>query len=74
MIFTQVYETGCQGLVVSAVMDRLISKVDDTEAEASDAGRLVHIFQTGTPQTQALAAMNFPEDKVAKRVSAEFHH
>jgi len=50
-------------------MDRLISRVDDAETEAADAGRLVHIFQTGTPQTQALSAMNFPEDKVAKRVS-----
>ena len=71
-ILFQVYETGCQGLVVSAVMDRLISRVDD-DAEASNAGKLVHIFQTGTPQTQALAAMNFPEEKVNKRVNIAFN-
>lgn len=65
-LFLQVYETGCQGLVVSAVMDRLISKVDNESADFG--GKLIHIFQTGTPQTQALSSMNFPEKKVSKHV------
>ncbi len=48
-----VYETGCQGLVVASVLERV---------GADESGKVIHVFQTGNPQTQALGAMNFPED------------
>jgi hypothetical protein len=66
LTFIQVYETGCQGLVVSAVMDRLVGR-----GKSGPDGKLVHIFQTGTPQTQALAAMNFSEEVIAEHVRAK---
>ena len=46
-----VYETGCQGMIVASVLERL-----------GNAGKLVHIYQTGSPQTQSLSAMNFGDD------------
>ena len=49
-------------------MDRLISKVDD-ESAFSKKGKLVHIFQTGTPQTQAVTSMNFSEKDSEDHVS-----
>ena len=48
-----VYETGCQGIIVASVLERL----------GGNAGKLVHIYQTGSPQTQSLSSMNFGDDK-----------
>jgi hypothetical protein len=53
-------------------MDRLISKVDD-ESAFSKKGKLVHIFQTGTPQTQAVTSMNFSEKDSEDHVSLTFN-
>jgi len=47
-------------------MDRLVGRGD-----SGPEGKLVHIFQTGTPQTQALASMNFSEEVIAQHVSAK---
>ena len=44
-----VYETGAQGLVVAAVLERV-----------GLSGSVTHIYQTGQPQTNCLSAMNFP--------------
>jgi len=46
-----VYETGAQGVVVAAVLERV-----------GAAGKVVHIYQTGQPQTSCLGAMNFSEE------------
>jgi tRNA (adenine-N(1)-)-methyltransferase non-catalytic subunit len=43
-----VYETGAQGIVVAAMLDWLGSR-----------GGLTHVYQTGQPQTNCLAAMDF---------------
>ncbi len=52
-------------------MDRLLPKAqttgDGVKVEAP-AGRLVHIFETGTPQTQGLNAMHFPESALSQHV------
>jgi len=45
-----VYETGAQGIVVASVLERVGEK-----------GKVVHIYQTGQPQTNCLSAMNFPQ-------------
>ena len=45
-----VYETGAQGLVVSSVLERV-----------GDKGSVTHIYQTGQPQTNCLAAMDYPK-------------
>jgi len=45
-----VYETGAQGVVVAAVLERV-----------GASGKVVHIYQTGQPQTSCLSAMNFTE-------------
>ena len=47
-----VYETGCQGIIVASVLERL-----------GEIGKLIHIYQTGTPQTQSSLAMNFGDSK-----------
>ena len=46
-----VYETGAQGLVVAAVLERV-----------GRTGGVTHIYQTGQPQTNCLAAMDFPSE------------
>jgi len=46
-----VYETGAQGLVVSSVLERVGAR-----------GSVTHIYQTGQPQTNCLAAMDYPQD------------
>ena len=43
-----VYETGAQGIVVASVLERVGEK-----------GKVVHIYQTGQPQTNCLSAMDF---------------
>ena len=51
-----VYETGCQGLVVAGALERV---------GGSGGGKVVHVYQTGNPQTQSLGAMNFTSDVLA---------
>merc|ERR550519_543294 len=46
-----VYETGAQGIVVASVLERVGTN-----------GKVVHIYQTGQPQTNCLTAMNFSKD------------
>lgn len=46
-----VYETGAQGVVVAATLERVGAK-----------GKVVHIYQTGQPQTSCLSAMNFSDE------------
>merc|ERR1719234_2929089 len=46
-----VYETGAQGLVVSSVLERVGAR-----------GSVTHIYQTGQPQTNCLAAMDYPQE------------
>ena len=46
-----VYETGAQGLVVSSVLERV-----------GDKGSVTHIYQTGQPQTNCLAAMDYTSE------------
>ena len=43
-----VYETGCQGIVIASALERL-----------GNLGKIIHIYQTGSPQTQSISAMNF---------------
>ena len=47
-----VYETGCQGIVIASALERL-----------GFLGKIVHIYQTGSPQTQSISAMNLGNDK-----------
>jgi len=49
-----VYETGAQGLVVAAVLERV-----------GLTGSVAHIYQTGQPQTNSLAAMGFSSEVLA---------
>ena len=56
-----VYETGCQGLVVSAALERVNCPSDET-------GRIVSMYQTGTPQTNCLNAMNYPSEVLDQRL------
>ena len=56
-----VYESGCQGLLIAAALERIV--------ESEGNGKLIHIFQTGNPQTQCLNAMNFPPDILANYLS-----
>merc|ERR1711892_1584807 len=46
-----VYETGAQGIVVASVLERVGEK-----------GKVVHIYQTGQPQTNCLSAMDFSQE------------
>ena len=48
------YETGAQGLVVSSVLERV-----------GHQGSVTHIYQTGQPQTNCLAAMDYPPEVMA---------
>ena len=47
-----IFETGCQGIVIASALERL-----------GFLGKLVHIYQTGCPQTNSISAMNFGVDK-----------
>jgi len=59
-----VYETGCQGIIVASVLERL----------GGNAGKLVHIYQTGSPQTQSLSSMNFGDDKTSIIQTMNMYH
>jgi hypothetical protein len=73
-LLLQVYETGCQGLLVSAVMDRLVVPSSTTKDQDSSVpesrSKLIHIFQTGSPQTQAVNQMNFSQQQISQHVSS----
>ena len=57
-----VYETGCQGLVVAGALERV------------GGGKVVHVYQTGNPQTQSLGAMNFTSDVLANLLTLNLFH
>jgi len=50
-----VYETGAQGLVVAAVLERL-----------GGVGELIHVYQTGQPQTTALNSVGLQKSPILK--------
>lgn len=58
-----VYETGCQGLIVAAALERI-----------GENGKLIHIFQTGNPQTQSLNAMNFEKPILDNLSTLNMYH
>jgi tRNA (adenine-N(1)-)-methyltransferase non-catalytic subunit len=60
-----VVETGCQGLVVAACLERLGSH---------PGGKIVHIYQTGEPQTQSLGAMNFDQATLDNLATLNLYH
>ncbi len=60
-----VYETGCGGLVAAAALERV---------GGVDGGRVVHLYQTGNPQTQHLAAMNFSPEIMANLSTLNMYH
>ena len=60
-----IYETGCQGIVVASALERIGTNPD---------GKIVHIFQTGCPQTNSLNAMNFKEDILNNMTTINMYH
>ena len=58
-----VYETGAQGVVVSAVLERV-----------GRVGGVVHVYQTGQPQTQCLGAMNFDSEVMETLATINIQH
>ncbi len=60
-----VYEAGCQGLVVAAALERV---------GGDGEGRVVHLFQTGNPQTQHLNAMNFAPEVMRNLTTLNMYH
>ena len=60
-----VYETGCQGLVVAGALERV---------GGSGGGKVIHVYQTGNPQTQSLGAMNFTPDVLANLLTLNLLH
>lgn len=58
-----ILESGTQGLVVASALERLGSR-----------GRLVHIYQTGCPQTNALTNMNFSASALAQIHTLNMFH
>ncbi len=60
-----VYETGCQGLVVAGAVERV---------GAQEGGKVVHVYQTGNPQTQSLDAMNFSQDVLDNLLTLNMYH
>ncbi|XP_059098747.1 tRNA (adenine(58)-N(1))-methyltransferase non-catalytic subunit TRM6-like [Tigriopus californicus] len=58
-----ILESGTQGLVVASALERLGS-----------AGRLVHVYQTGCPQTNALTNMNFSASALAQIHTLNMFH
>jgi tRNA (adenine-N(1)-)-methyltransferase non-catalytic subunit len=60
-----VYETGCQGLVVAGVLERV---------GAAAGGKVVHVYQTGNPQTQSLDGMNFGKDVLDNLLTLNMYH
>lgn len=55
-----VYETGAQGLVVAAMLERI-----------GDAGELVHVYQTGQPQSNALNSMGLQNSQNIKTLNIQ---
>eukprot|EP00088_Acartia_fossae_P004536 TRINITY_DN11946_c0_g1_i1.p1 TRINITY_DN11946_c0_g1~~TRINITY_DN11946_c0_g1_i1.p1 ORF type:complete len:456 (-),score=104.00 TRINITY_DN11946_c0_g1_i1:59-1426(-) len=53
-----VYETGAQGIVVASLLERL-----------GDAGELVHVYQTGQPQTACLNSMGLHKSPLLKTLN-----
>ena len=60
-----VYETGCQGLVVAGALERV---------GGDGGGKVIHVYQTGNPQTQSLGAMNFRPDVLANLLTLNLFH
>ena len=60
-----VYETGCQGLVVAGALERV---------GGGGGGKVIHVYQTGNPQTQSLGAMNFKPDVLANLLTLNLFH
>ena len=60
-----VYETGCQGLVVAGALERV---------GGGDGGKVIHVYQTGNPQTQSLSAMNFHPNVMANLLTLNLFH
>jgi len=56
-----VYETGAQGIVVAAMLERL-----------GDSGELVHVYQTGQPQTACINSMGLHKSDLLKTLN--LHH
>jgi len=55
-----VYETGAQGLVVAAMLERI-----------GDVGELVHVYQTGQPQSNALNSMGLQNSQNIKTLNIQ---
>ncbi|PNF13925.1 hypothetical protein B7P43_G09864 [Cryptotermes secundus] len=56
------YESGCQGLVASAMLNNI-----------SIGGRLLHIHPGNLPQKQAIYAMNYSSDKMSCLISVNIY-
>ena len=59
------YETGCQGLLVAAALERVGS---------AEGGKVIHVYQTGNPQTQSLNAMNFDKATMDNMLTLNMYH
>ena len=61
-----VYETGCQGLVVAGALERV--------GGGGGGGKVIHVYQTGNPQTQSLGAMNFRPEVLSNLLTLNLFH
>ena len=61
-----VYETGCQGLVVAGALERV--------GGGDGGGKVIHVYQTGNPQTQSLGAMNFRPEVLSNLLTLNLFH
>jgi len=55
-----VYETGAKGLVVAAMIERV-----------GDAGEVIHVYQTGQPQTTALNSIGLQESEQLRTINIQ---
>jgi len=55
-----VYETGAQGIVVAGLLERL-----------GDNGELIHVYQTGQPQTACLNSMGLQKSTLLKNLNIQ---
>ena len=60
-----IYESGCQGVVVSAALERIGSHPD---------GKLIYVYQTGEPQTYGLNAMNYTKEAMDNMSTINLYH
>ena len=60
-----IYETGCQGIIIAAALERI---------GCDPNGKIVHIFQTGNPQTTSLGAMNFGKEHLDNLCTINMYH